>query len=349
MTSKKKTKEIDKVALEAEYTTLRPLIEQFHRGVVAQIEHLVSTSEITLGTPMQSRVKDWSSLSEKLENIRFDIKSVKDIQDLVGIRLILLFKRDLDRAVEVITNTLKVIQQYNTSERLKDDQFGYSSIHIIAEIPDMWINVPTFANQQGLKVEIQIRTVAQHIWAASSHILQYKQKQAVPSSILRSIYRVSALLETIDLELERVLTERDSYRLTLESPIDEQSQNASLNVDLLEKILDELLPPENKSTDEDFSDLLSDLTYFEITTPTKLAELITKHNDAILEAERGHVLEGSSENRAEYILESSAIDRMSRGVFFTHAGLTRTALAREFGDRWEEYSYKSSAIDDEEI
>ena len=54
------------------------------------------------------------------------------------------------------------MKQYDTSERLKDDQFGYSSIHIVAALPSEWLKVPTMSGLEDLKAEIQVRTLAQH-------------------------------------------------------------------------------------------------------------------------------------------------------------------------------------------
>jgi ppGpp synthetase/RelA/SpoT-type nucleotidyltranferase len=59
--------------------------------------------------------------------------------------------------------------------------------------------------------ELQLRTLAQHIWAVASHKLQYKREASVPVPIRRSINRVSALLEMVDLEFDRVLLEREQY------------------------------------------------------------------------------------------------------------------------------------------
>ena len=70
------------------------------------------------------------------------------------------------------------------------------------------------------------------------HTLQYKQEDSVPAPMRRAIHRVSALLEVVDLEFERLLKERESYRSD-SGPI---NTDAILNVDLLEHLLDALLP-----------------------------------------------------------------------------------------------------------
>ena len=125
-------------------------------------------------------------------------------------------------------------------------------MHCIVKIPDAWTSLPTFADCQALQAEIQLRTIAQHTWAEASHLLQYKHESSVPFEVRRSINRVAALLETVDLEFERVLSERDSYIAAI---LIEPNATEPLNVDTLKAILDARLPDANRSDHEDYADL----------------------------------------------------------------------------------------------
>ncbi len=135
---------------------------------------------------------------------------------------------------ELIAEAFNVLRQYDTQERLREDQFSYASRHFVVKLPEEWLEVPTMAQLGELQAEIQVRTLAQHIWAEASQTLQYKQEQNVPPVVRRAIYRVSALLETVDLEFERVLDQRETYRSTVEA----SATDEALNVDLLEKALE---------------------------------------------------------------------------------------------------------------
>jgi putative GTP pyrophosphokinase len=99
-------------------------------------------------------------------------------------------------------NTFDIIKQENTTRKLREDQFGYSSMHYVVRFPKDWLVVPAMALFGEMKAEIQVRTIAQHLWADASHILQYKNEENIPEPIKRSIHRVSAILETVDLEFE---------------------------------------------------------------------------------------------------------------------------------------------------
>jgi putative GTP pyrophosphokinase len=319
--------------LEAEYRAIAPIAERFCTDLSGQLNKLLENERISLGLPIEYRVKKWESIVDKLERLSLNPDSIKELNDLIGLRLMLLFKRDLLRVCELVSSTLKVLDQYDTLERLKEDQFGYSSIHFIVELPESWLAVPTLAEMRGLKAEMQVRTLAQHIWAAASHSLQYKREESVPPPVRRAIYRVSALLETVDLEFERVLEQRDSYR----SDVDILETEDQLNVDLLEKALDSLLPADNKKEDEPYSVLVSELIHFKINTVPKLTTLIKKQLPRVLKEDKNRVQEYREMTTDEIIDAGESPERIVKGVYYTHVGLVRTALKNEFGREYLNY------------
>jgi len=170
--------------------------------------------------------------------------------------------------------------------------------------------------------------MAQHIWAAASHKLQYKNEGSVPPPVRRTIHRVSALLETVDLEFDRVLDERQNY---VEEFAESVAASEVLNVNLVESLLTELLPAENKDDDEDYSDLLEELLRFKILTVEDLRSLIVHNLKRTLKADKVQV-----ESRIKDLEfdEDEDEERLMRGVFFTHVGLTRQALKEQFGGKY---------------
>ena len=153
----------DLEALRYEYQRLVPVAERLRRELDAQLSRLTEGEGIALGFPIQSRTKGWASIEEKIERKSIDVSKVTDLQDLVGLRLILQFKSQIDAVRDAIGNSLKVVREYDTSDRLKDAQFGYASIHMIVRLPEEWLTVPTMTDLGVLSAEIQIRTLAQHI------------------------------------------------------------------------------------------------------------------------------------------------------------------------------------------
>jgi len=212
-----------------EYQSIVALAEQITLTVHDELQEGLKSAKIQLGFPIESRIKQWESIKEKLQRVSLSINEISDLQDIIGFRLILLFSRDVSRAGQIIMERFDVVRQYDTKERLKDDQFGYSSIHYVIKLKKETLIAHGLQFIPQLRVEIQVRTLAQHLWAEASRILQYKQENAIPREISRDLHRVSALLETVDLEFEKVLKKRDDYRAGVVA----LDSNAELNVDLL--------------------------------------------------------------------------------------------------------------------
>lgn len=323
----------DLTELHAEYQRLRPVAIRFASTFVAQLESLLELQEIALGVPVEHRVKDWRSISEKMERKSLSMNSLLKLDDLIGIRLILLFKRDLEKVHETINREFNVLAYDDTSTRLEETQFGYQSVHYQLALPEEWLKVPTMAEFSNYRTELQLRTLSQHIWAAASHKLQYKNESNVPPPLRRSIHRVSAILETVDLEFERLLEQRETYIEEFNVLLDE----SILNTESLRQVLVQKYPESNKSGDENYSSLLTDLQAFEITTVGGLVVLIDETLKDTMKREAAAVaINRKLMNDGEEMDEVDA-SRTNLGVYYTLAGLVRISLAESFGKQWNDY------------
>lgn len=303
--------------------------ELFRAFLVEQIEKVLELNQLTLGVPVESRVKTLSSVINKDKRKPQNFNSLLELDDFIGLRLIFLFKRDLASVLKCLSKDFVILKYEDKSEGLEEDKFGYQSYHYVVKLPDEWLKVPTLAEFKNFKAEIQVRTLSQHIWAATSHKLQYKKEHNVPLPLRRAINRVSALLEVVDLEFERVLLEREGYVEKI-NELTEINGNAELNVDLLKLIAEQELPPENKETeDEDFDDLLSEL----------LRNNITTINDLLVPLRQGlpHALEDSKltakqclrayENNASFDDDDDKeVPRWRKGIYYSHVGLIRISM-----------------------
>jgi len=297
--------------LKISYSSIEPRARRLKAALAAELEHLLDVSGVTLGVPIEARVKEWSSIEEKLVRKSLSLDKVEDLDDLVGLRLILLFRRDLKAVDELLRSSLLVRSVEDTSLRLSDAQFGYQSQHYIIEAPNKWLSIPTWRDLGGIRVEIQVRTLAQHIWAAASHKLQYKREASVPLPLRRSINRASALLETVDIEFDRLLDERSAY---LNDELKNETPNSTLNVEILDSILFKIFPSANRTSEEDFDQLLVELDHFGIKTAGQLQSLLENHLEAIMEEDAKYAAKDGLE------------------FYFQHIGLAREGLRKEFGD-----------------
>lgn len=236
------------------------------------------------------------------------------------------FLTDLDKIDELIRSTFEVTSSEDTADRLGEAQFGYQSLHYTIKVPLIWLEIPTMADFGDIQAEVQVRTLAQHIWAAASQKLQYKNEASVPPPIRRAINRAFALLETIDLEFERILEKRREYR---DIEIPKGIDAAELNVDILESMLRDRFPEANRSDgEENYSELLENLTALSVQTVADFDTILKGKYAATMEEERTQL--SIVDPETDYI--GSSEERHRAGVYFTHVGLARVALAHHFGD-----------------
>jgi len=324
---------MDQKLIETEYTTYLSILNRFDDRITQEIQFLLNKNKINLAFSIQHRIKSLSSIINKLnDNPKLNIKSIIKLQDLIGIRLITNFYRDIENIIKIIESNFKVYNKYNIVDRYSEREFGYSSIHLIIGIPDAWLSLPSVGDLKDILCEIQIRTLAQHLWANASHLLQYKNEKSIPINLLRDVNRISALLELIDLEYERILTKKNDLSNTL--IIDEDP----INVDNLRTILNSSLPQANQDDKERYSDIVNELAFFKILTISKLKDLINENLDIVLKKEHHIVDSFSKGDEIGYILN---IERQDRGVFFTHTGLVREMMSEKYGSAWSDYKKKS--------
>ena len=89
-----------------------------------QIEELLKQGEISLAVPIQSRVKKWDSLQAKLERKQRLVTSITELSDLVGLRIIVLFFRDLDRVCNVLEERFRILERFGAFIRPREAEAG---------------------------------------------------------------------------------------------------------------------------------------------------------------------------------------------------------------------------------
>lgn len=123
-----------------------------------------------------------------------------DITDLIGLRVIVYFKSDVDRVCSLIQREFSVNNDKSVDKRasLKLNEFGYRSVHFIAKLGDARSRLPEWKTLGKYTAEFQVRTVLEHAWAAIEHGLQYKADADIPKELRRSLAQLAGTLELVD-------------------------------------------------------------------------------------------------------------------------------------------------------
>lgn len=178
------------------------------------------------------REKSKKSFLKKIEDKNKEkTYSPKDMTDLAGIRVITLIESDIKKVSELIHILFKVHPEdsINKTESLGEDKVGYRSVHFVCDIGETRAELPEWEFLKGHSFEIQVRTALMHAWAEIEHDRGYKLSGKLPSDLARRFSLLSGLLESADLEFNRLTIEIEEYAKKLNTKIQE---NEELNIEL---------------------------------------------------------------------------------------------------------------------
>ena len=171
-----------KASYEGAFTRNKALLDE----VVFILTERIATAGVKIHL-IEHRVKELPSLIKKCQ--RKNLTNMDGLVDVVGARVVSLFRSDLQRIGQIIAENFEVI---NIDDKISEDQgaLGYLSVHYVCKMPSRY-NGPRYENTTGIQFEIQVRTLCMHAWAAVSHYLDYKGDWDVPVELKRSLSALS--------------------------------------------------------------------------------------------------------------------------------------------------------------
>ncbi|ALO91221.1 hypothetical protein SHL15_9284 [Streptomyces hygroscopicus subsp. limoneus] len=175
----------------------QPRIEEAVKATEAHLQY--ATTRKGIACEVTSRVKEASSFKNKIYRKGYT-DPWKQITDKAGVRVTVPHRGVLDDALDVIKDCLDVVKVEDDRDTPGDeDRLRYPRLHIQA------IMVGRQQDPDGIpyECEIQLRTEAVDLWSRMSHKLLYKPGVTPPPDVRRSLYRLIALVELFDLEVER--------------------------------------------------------------------------------------------------------------------------------------------------
>ena len=185
-----------------QFRELRPTLEQLASEAYNLLNQALREQGIYV-TAIEYRVKTEKSLTGKLELKGAKYKSIDDITDLVGLRVITFYTDEVDKVAAIAKRVFDRDWQDSVDKRKLHqlDAFGYNSLHYICRL-----------KTGGPRFELQMRTALQHVWSTIEHDTGYKGDVKIPREYKRQFSRLAGMMELIDEEFSRLRVVLTDYR-----------------------------------------------------------------------------------------------------------------------------------------
>lgn len=151
---------------------------------------------------VKSRIKSSESIINKMKKDKLEItykNMVNNINDIAGIRIICPLKNNIYTVRDYIKefNDIEIVKEKNYVSHPKES--GYSSYHMI-------IKVPIYIGQEEnkIKIEIQIRSLAMDFWANLEHKIKYKPNGEINNNVSKELIKCAKDINRLDNKMIRL-------------------------------------------------------------------------------------------------------------------------------------------------
>jgi len=201
-----------------EYREKLPVFKKLKTAVMDLVRHCLSENNIIVAG-VESRVKTEKSLTGKLELKGYKYRTLSDITDIVGIRIVTFFSDDVDIISALAEQMFEIDWENSVDKRkmLEIDRFGYMSLHYICRVPKTKYNDPAMPELNDIRFELQMRSTLQHVWANMYHDMGYKSDVEIPTEYQRNMSRLAGMLELADEQFSHIRKEINAYRRNVQS------------------------------------------------------------------------------------------------------------------------------------
>ena len=191
---------------------------------------------------IKSRTKAIDSFKGKISRDDKKLKykePLKEITDLVGLKIMLTSLKDENVVYELLNlaldNNIDRENSVNKVEELKQSRkFGYLGRHLVVYYDEKMLKVAEHkvnpdihpSNFKGLRAEIQIKTLLQHVWAEVEHKARYKAGEELSDEKKRYFDRLAALIEVADDLFKDLVEESEKINEESKQKIQKEQEEA---------------------------------------------------------------------------------------------------------------------------
>lgn len=207
-------------ALLQQYRELLPSLGDISKDAYDLLRRTLREQSIYV-TAIECRVKTEQSLAGKLERKGAKYKTIYDVTDLIGLRVITFYTDEVDKVAAIVKRIFDIDWQESVDKRRLHqlDSFGYNSLHYVCKLKDQKTELG------NLRFELQMRTALQHVWSTIEHDTGYKGEVKLPKEYVRQFSRLAGMLELVDDEFSRLRIVLTDYRRQIQALV----KNGHLN------------------------------------------------------------------------------------------------------------------------
>jgi putative GTP pyrophosphokinase len=179
--------------------------QQFGSAAAARLKEMLRRRGIWAN--VSSRAKEIDSLIKKL--INKPNHTYDSLGDKVGVRVIVRYVREVESAMQIAHELFTCAGRENKLTTLGPDKVGYLSTHVDIRLKGDDPLASQFS-PVTYHAELQVRTMAQHLWADMAHDTFYKNDETlnpVPMQLKRRVNVLAGVVEVADNEFDRLSAE----------------------------------------------------------------------------------------------------------------------------------------------
>ncbi|EOY4673219.1 GTP pyrophosphokinase family protein [Vibrio vulnificus] len=216
--------EVEKQKFREFYNDNHDVLEKAKDSFVSIINSILVTEGVSISL-VSGRVKDREECIKKFSR-KYQAKleesetsyEIKDyITDVLGLRVVCLYEKDVIKVRDILKDEFSVIDETNKILDIesKEDVFGYKGLHMDLQLQEPRSGMKEYILYRDLSFEVQIRTIVQDAWSVLDHKIKYKK--SIPPELKRRINTLAALFELADREFLSIREETEKLQAQADS------------------------------------------------------------------------------------------------------------------------------------